>query len=61
MNYNELKKSVNKAWESFIDSLENDGFETEQLVKLMRILDNKDCMNDVFDCVIQVAPLESEE
>lgn len=61
MKYEQVKVSVNKAWSAFVDSLLDSGFSDEQVVKLMRLIDNKDSMNDVFDCVMQVAPLENED
>lgn len=61
MNYKQVKDATNTAWESFMDSLQMSGFTVEQVVKLMRLIDNKDCMNDVMDCVMEVAFLEGEE
>lgn len=61
MNYKQVKDANNIAWESFMDSLQMSGFTVEQVVKLMRLIDNKDCLNDVMDCVMEVAFLEWEE
>ena len=61
MNYKHVKDATNEAWQSFMDSLEMSGFTTEQVVKLMRLIDNKDSLNDVFDCVMEDADLEGEE
>ena len=61
MNYKQVKDATNTAWESFMDSLQMSGFTVEQVVKLMRLIDNKDSLNDVFDCVMEVAVLEEEE
>lgn len=61
MNYKQVKDATNTAWESFMDSLQMSGFTVEQVVKLMRLIDNKDCMNDVMDCVMEVAVLEGEQ
>lgn len=61
MNYKQVKDANNIAWESFMDSLQMSGFTVEQVVKLMRLIDNKDCLNDVMDCVMEVAFLEGEE
>lgn len=44
-----------------MDSLQMSGFTVEQVVKLMRLIDNKDCLNDVMGCVMEVAFLEGEE
>ena len=61
MNYKQVKDATNTAWESFMDSLQMSGFTVEQVVKLMRLIDNKDCMNDVMDCVMEVVDLECED
>lgn len=61
MNYKQVKDANNIAWESFMDSLQMSGFTVEQVVKLMHLIDNKDCLNDVMDCVMEVAFLEGEE
>lgn len=61
MNYKQVKDATNTAWESFMDSLQMNGFTVEQVVKLMRLIDNKDCMNDVMDCVMEVVDLECED
>jgi hypothetical protein len=61
MNYKQVKDANNIAWESFMDSLQMSGFTVEQVVKLMRLIDNKDCLNDVMGCVMEVAFLEGEE
>lgn len=60
MNYKHVKDATNAAWESFMDSLQMSGFTDEQVVKLMRLIDNKNCMNDVMDCVMEVADLEQD-
>lgn len=61
MNYKQVKDANNIAWESFMDSLQMSGFTVEQVVKLMRLIDNKDCLNDVMGCVMEVVDLECED
>lgn len=61
MNYKQVKDATNVAWESFMDSLQMSGFTIEQVIKLMRLIDNKDCMNTVLDCVVEISDLECEE
>lgn len=61
MNYKQVRDATNTAWESFMDSLQMSGFTVEQVVKLMRLIDNKDCLNGVMDCVMEVAVLGGEE
>jgi hypothetical protein len=61
MNYKLVKSYSNDAWEAFMSSLEQNGFTAEQVVKLMRLIDDKDSLNDVLDCMMEVAALEGEE
>ncbi len=59
MSYEELETVVDIAWNHFYDILCANGI--KDIERLGKLLDRKDCYNDVFDCVIQVAPLESEQ
>lgn len=54
MDYLELKGIVNSAWLEFYHHLSANGFSDEQINKLDTLLDNKDCFNDVLDCVMGV-------
>lgn len=52
MTYNELKNTVENAWGDFYNRMCSIGIDLE---KLDDRLDSKDCFNDVFDCVMDVA------
>ena len=57
MTYNDLKVTVNLAWNEFYKVLAAEGINT---VSLDNSLDTKDVFNDVMDCVIFHAKLEEE-
>lgn len=57
MNYNDLKVTVNLAWNEFYKVLAAEGINT---VSLDNSLDSKDVFNEVMDCVIFHAKLEQE-
>lgn len=58
MTYDQLGEVENKAWEAFLDVLENAGINR---TKVSNALDNKDCYNDVFDAIISCVNIEDEE
>lgn len=57
MTYDELESSINGAWELFFNHLGFVGVDTDRLVTLM---DQKDCFNDVSDCIYQSVECEEE-
>lgn len=59
MTYTELLVVYDNAWQAFYDVLEDNGIDSSN--KLYNLLNNKDCFNDVLDCVVEVADLECEE
>lgn len=59
MNYDELCKVYSDAWRAFYDVLEDNGIDSSN--QLHSLLDSKDCFNDVFDCVMEVATLKGED
>lgn len=52
MKHSELDKIVSNAWNAFFDKLEEQGIDADGVADKMGI---KDCYNDVFDCVMEVA------
>lgn len=58
MTYDQLGEVENKAWEAFLDVLENAGISRAEV---SNALDNKDCYNDVFDAIISCVEIEDEE
>lgn len=59
MTYTELLVVYDNAWQAFYDVLEDNGIDSSN--KLHNLLNAKDCLNDVLDCVVEVADLECEE
>lgn len=57
MTYYELESSLDGAWQLFFDHLAFVGVDTDRLVSLM---DQKDCFNDVSSCVYQSIKCEEE-
>lgn len=53
MEYEELKSACDNAWIEFYHALSHTGVTDEQINKLDTLLDNKDCFNDVFGCVME--------
>lgn len=58
MTYDQLGEVENKAWEAFLDVLENAGISRTEV---SNTLDNKDYYNDVFDAIISCVEIEDEE
>lgn len=53
MGYEEIENAIERAWNEFYHSLSFSGFTDEQINKLDRVLNMKDCFNDVTDCVME--------
>lgn len=51
MNEIDLLAASDNAWNEFFHSLSNSGFTNEQIEKLDKLLNMKDCFNDVFSCL----------
>jgi len=54
MEYAQVKKAVDVAWDDFFHTLSNHGFTSSQIVTLEKLINYKDSFNDVFDCVMEV-------
>lgn len=52
IEYDELKQAVEGAWNEFHHHLSHAGLTSEQINELDKLLDRKDCFNDVMDCVV---------
>lgn len=55
MEYEQVKEALDQAWIEFYHALNHAGFTDEQINKLDRQLNMKDCFNDVEDCVMECA------
>lgn len=54
MEYEDLKVSVDQAWQDFYHSLVSNGFKADSIEALDQLLDMKDCFNKVLDAVVEV-------
>lgn len=54
MEYEEFRDILNDAWEAFFSVLEANGITEQQCDLIDARLNNKDCFNDVNDCVAGV-------
>jgi len=52
MDYIEVNHVISEAWDAFFKVLEENGIDESAVAELM---DNKDCFNDIRDCVQQAA------
>lgn len=53
MDFDDVYDAVGGAWIEFYHSLSQAGFTDDQINKLDKLLDGKDCFNDVIGCVME--------
>lgn len=53
MDFDSAYDAVGGAWVMFYESLRQSGFTDEQIKKFDKLLDGKDCFNDVIGCAME--------
>lgn len=51
MTHIEVIEASDKAWIEFYHSLSHSGYSDDQINKLDKLLNQKDCFNSVFSCL----------
>ena len=60
MNYTEFSAKEDAAWRAFYETVKLHGLSDAQVNRLRTNLDNKDCFNDVSDCLADVSELTDD-